>query len=183
MNNSFDSIQLLVLVPHRDARGLLRAWSGSLFSEGLPGAWSFPWVTPIAALKRPLSNEELKSRALALRQIIEHSGGKIISGPSEAAVISNNVSVFGPSVNIALPDSFFDFNDDAVIRRVSSLVVGAALCETGSTPNVSRPAPVLSFRAAALANMVFRPLPSSNGAYNDFSFEWEIGKLFWLPKC
>ena len=175
-------LQLLVLVPHRDTRGLLRAWSASLFSEGLQGAWSFPWVMPIAALNRPLSNEELKSRALTLRQTIEHSGGKLAAGEPTAAVISDNVSVFGPSVNIALPDSFFDFDDDAVIRRVSPLVVGAALCETGSSPDIKRPAPALSFRAAALANMVFRPLSSRNGACNDFSFEWEIGKLFWLPK-
>jgi hypothetical protein len=35
-----------------------------------------------------------------------------------------------------------------------------------------------SFRAAALANFLIRPL--TYGA-KDFSFEWEIGKLAWLP--
>jgi hypothetical protein len=46
-------LRLLVLVPHRDARLPLRAWSASLFAAGLPGAWSFPWVAPLARLKRP----------------------------------------------------------------------------------------------------------------------------------
>ena len=180
MNNRSDSLQLLALVPHRDVRISLRAWSASLFSSGVPGAWSFPWVMPIATLKRPLSGAELKSRALMLRRAIELSGGKLTTGPLAITILSDNF-VFGPSVNIELSDSFFDF-EDAVIRRVSPLVIGSALCKVASLPDASCPAPSLSFRAAALANMCFRPLPSCSGASDDFSFEWEIGKLHWLPK-
>jgi len=179
-NNRFDSLQLLALVPHRDVRILLRAWSASLFSAGLQGAWSFPWVMPIAALKRPLSGVELKSRALMLRRTIDLSGGKCTTGPSTIAALSDN-SIFGPAVNIELSDSFFTF-EDAVIRRISPFVIGSALCQAAALPDVDCPAPYLSFRAAALANMSFRPLPSHDGAPNDFSFEWEIGKLHWLPK-
>ena len=178
MINHSDSLQLLVLVPHRDVRISLRAWSASLFSSGLCGAWSFPWVMPIATLKRPLSGAELKSRALMLRRAIDLSGGKFTTGPSAIAALSDNF-VFGPSVNIELSDSFFDF-EDAVIRRVSPLVIGSALCKAGSLPDVN--SPCISFRTAALANMRFRPLPSHGGASDDFSFEWEIGKLYWLPK-
>jgi len=179
-NNRSDPIQLLALVPHRDIRVSLRAWSASLFSSGLRGAWSFPWVMPLATLKRPLSGVELKSRALMLRQTIGLSGGKFTTGPSAIAALSDNF-VFGLSVNMELSDSFFDF-EDAVIRRVSPLVIGAALCKAGSLPDVNCPAPSISFRAAALANMCFRPLPSCGNASDDFSFEWEIGKLHWLPK-
>jgi len=173
------SEQLLALVPHRDVRISLRAWSAALFSAGLCGAWSFPRVIPIAMLKRPLSDVELKNGALILRQSIEISGGKCATGQPAAAALSDNF-VFGPVVNIGLSDSFFAFGD-AVIRRVSPLVIGAALCKEGSLPDVR--APCLSFRAAALANMSFRPLPSRGGASDDFSFEWEIGKLHWLPKA
>jgi len=173
-------LQLLALVPHRDVRRLLRVWSASLFSAGMAGAWSFPWVMPIAALNRPLSGVELKSHALILRQTINLSGGKFTTGPLAAAALSDNF-VFGPSVDIILSDSFFAF-EDAVIRRISPPVIGAALCQADSSPVVNCPAPCLSFHAAALANMCFRPLPSERGAYNDFSFEWEIGKLHWLPK-
>jgi len=180
-NNNFDSLQLLVLVPHRDIRGALRAWSASLFSAGLPGAWSFPWVMPLAALNRPLSGPELKSRALMLRRAIDLSGGKITTGDSDVAAISDK-AIYGSTVNIALPDGFFAFEDDAVIRCVLPLVIGAALCQAGELPDVNCPAPRLSFRAAALANMTFRPLPSINGAQNNLSFEWKIGKLHWLPR-
>jgi len=175
--DSFDSLQLLALVPHREVRRSLRIWSASLFSAGLQGAWSFPWVMPIAALNRPLSGEELRSRSFMLRREVDLSGGKFTTGPSTVAAISDNF-VFGPAVNIALSDSFFDF-EDAIIRRVSPLVIGAALA---SSPDVNCHAPCLSFRAAALANMSFRPLPSHNGAHDNFSFEWGIGKLYWLPK-
>jgi len=184
-NNRFDSLQLLALVPHRDARIPLRSWSASLFSAGVRGAWSFPWVMPMAALNRPLSGAELKSRAFMLRRAL--SGGKFTTGHSAAAGISDNVFVFGPEVQIAIPEGFFDFEDDAVIKYVSPLVIGAALCDAalrgaGSPPDENCPAPNLSFRAAALANMTFRPLLSHNGAEDNFSFEWEIGKLYWLPR-
>jgi hypothetical protein len=180
-------LQFLALVPHRDIRKPLRAWSASLFSEGLFGAWSFPWVMPVAALNRPLSGPELKSRALMLRRETGLSGGKFTTGPSAVAAISDNFSVFGPSVNIALADSFFAFEDGAVTRRISPPVIGCALCQDALPPPADRPAPCLyfraaNFRAAALANMTFRPLLSHNGAQDNFSFEWEIGKLYWLPQ-
>ena len=181
-NNGYDALQFLALVPHRDARGPLRALSASLFSSGLPGAWSFPRVMPVAALNRPLSGQELKDGARTLRMEIDLSGGKFTTGPSAIAALSDTVFVFGPAVNIALSDSFFAFDDDAVIRRISPPVIGCALCQTASLPGVNCPAPCISFRAAALANMVFRPLISRNGEDNGFSFEWEIGKLHWLPK-
>jgi len=177
-NNGFDSFQLLALVPHRDVRVSLRAWSALLFSEGGSGAWSFPWVMPIAAFKRPLSGPELKSRALMLRRTIDLSCGKFTTGPLAVAAISDNVSVFGPAVNIGLSEGFFAFDDNAVLRRFSPLVIGCALCQSDAMPDVKRPS--LSFRAAALANMCFRPMPS--GTRNDYSYEWEIDKLYWLPK-
>jgi hypothetical protein len=133
---------------------------------------------PIAELKRPLPGVELKSRALMLRRTIGLSGGKFAAGPPALAALSDNF-VFGPSVNIELSDNFFDF-EDVLIKCISPLVIGAALCQDGSLPDVNPPC--LSFRAAALANMCFRPLSSHNGASDDFSFEWEIGKLYWLPK-
>jgi hypothetical protein len=178
-NNRFTPLQLLVLVPHRDARRSLRAFSASLFSAGLQGAWSFPWVMPIAALNRPLSGAELKSRALMLRRETELSGGKFTTGQPAIAVLFDNVYVFGPTVNIGLSDSFFAF-EDAITKRISPLVIGAALRQADS-PHLVNP-PYISFRAAALANMSFRPLPSDGGAHNNFSFEWETGKLHWLPR-
>jgi len=134
---------------------------------------------PVAELKRPLSSSELKSRALMLRQALNLTGGKFTTGPSALAPLADNIFILGPSADIGLSDDFFAFGD-ALIRRISPFVIGSALCKAGSLPDVKSPG--LSFRAAALANMSFRPLPSHNGACDDFSFEWEIGKLHWLPK-
>jgi hypothetical protein len=177
-NNSSASLQLLAFIPHRDVRISLRVWSASLFSGGMSGAWSFPWVMPIAALNRPLSDSELKSRAHMLRREIDLVGGKFTTDQLTVAAISDNVSVFGPTVNIGLSDSFFAFDDNAIDKRISPLVIGAALHQADAPPLVNPPQ--ISFRAAALANMSFRPLPSDEN--NNFSFEWEIGKLYWLPK-
>jgi hypothetical protein len=38
----------------------------------------------------------------------------------------------------------------------------------------------LKFRAAAVANMLYRPLAAGEPGY---SFSWKIGKLHWLPPC
>jgi len=198
-NAGFGSLRLLALVPHRDVRIPLRHWSALLFSGGLQGAWSFPWAAPLAVLGRPLADAELKNRAAALRSLINLSGGKFTGGPAVVANIADNISILGPALNVTLPDSFFSFEDDmsakidtstlvdmskkvdapaftdVVIRRVSPLVIGSALCDTASPPDAVCPAPELSFRAAALANMCFHQL-------DEFSFEWEIGKLHWLPR-
>jgi hypothetical protein len=180
-------LQLLALVPHRDARLPLRSWSASLFAAGLPGAWSFPHIIPLASLRRPLSVEELKLLALSLREQVNLCGGKFIAGPPVPAVlpeIKNTgkiVSVFGPSLQIDIPDDFFTPVEEAVVCRISPLVLGSALV-TGDTTNYKlQTTNYPPFRAAALANMNFRPLVSGE-EWDGCSAEWEIGKLFWLPK-
>ena len=171
----------LVLVPHRDARLPLRAWSASLFAAGLPGAWSFPWVTPLALLRRPLSRDELKGIARALREYINLCGGKFIAGPQVAVALHTgnngiNTSIFGPVLQTGLPDGFFEPAAGAVQNRFSPPVIGSALVKDTDSTTLPSP-PEISFRAAALANMSFHPL-SPDG----YSFEWKIGALYWLPK-
>jgi hypothetical protein len=181
--------QLLVLVPHRDARLPLRAWSASLFSAAVPGAWSFPWVAPLAQLSRPLSGDELKRLAHALRLHINGDGGKFIaSSPSFSALPAaicggKKASVFGPSLATDLTDDFFSPIADAVKSRILPLVVGSALARPEDELALANPTPAplpISFRAAALANMSYGPL--DDGGSNDYSFEWVIGALHWLPK-
>jgi hypothetical protein len=54
-------------------------------------------------------------------------------------------------------------------------VLTTAKNEGGAIPDV----PEISFRAAALANLTITPLETGEPGY---SFTWEIGPLFWLPK-
>jgi hypothetical protein len=175
-------VRLLALVPHRDARLPLREWSASLFAAGVPGAWSFPWVAPLALLKRPLSTEELKSLARALRQHINDKGGKFVIGPpivSPLPVYLNGetASVLGPALSTELPGDFFSAIDEAVIRRTAPLVIGSALISMPHAPLMNDlPAPPqISFHAAALANMIYHET-------EDNFFEWKIGPPQSLPK-
>jgi len=65
------------------------------------------------------------------------------------------------------------------MRRVSPAVLGAAILR-GPPPEGLPPPPEVSFRAAALAEMILRPIrrPGESGG---LSFEWEIGEPRWLP--
>ena len=185
------ALKLLVLVPHPDIRLPLRAMSSASFAAGLHGAWSFPQVAPLALLRQPLSPAELKALAAALREHINNSGGKIICGPQTAAAIpvcpdrGKTLTIFGPSLQTKLPGSFFDHAVEAV-TGILPLVIGSAVTQPADCvffSNTERQEDIVgkSFRAAALANMVFRPL-SGCGGWDGYSFEWNIGKLYWLPK-
>jgi hypothetical protein len=185
------NFRLLVLVPHRDARLPLRAWSASLFAAGYPGAWSFPWLAPLALLKRPLSAEELKRLAHALRRQLNSEGGKFIAKQSSLCALpaefpeGRAAFVYGPTLDAGLGDDFYEPVADAISSRISPLVLGTALVrEADKVPSPTDPTsstPQIAFRAAALANMSYIPLQSS-GVQSGYSFEWKLGPLHWLPK-
>jgi hypothetical protein len=184
------SLRLLVLVPHRDARLLLRNWSACLFKAGFPGAYSFPWVAPLAVLSRPLNAEELKHCALVLRkESLKVNRGKISAGNVTSLSFPGNTLsdgfgqtgvLSGPGIDITLCPGVLNTGVTAkIISFFSPLLIGAclgesAVCGGGAFP----PPPEISFRAAALANMIYRPLDNGSGG---FSFEWKIGRLYWLP--
>jgi hypothetical protein len=173
--------RLLVMVPHRDIRLPLRAWSASLFAAGLEGAWSFPWVMPLAQLDRPLTSEELKPLARALRQEISHLGGKLSANPPIQSALFDEISIYGPSLPLNLSDNFYETISGAIVRRFSPLVLGAALL-CGPLPEGLPAPPQTSFRAAALANMNCRFSPLGNGGEGGHLAEWKMGKLQWLPR-
>ena len=176
---------LLVLVPHRDARLPLRAWSGSLFAAGLAGAWSFPRVAPLAVLAREIPGRELKELARILRECRRADGGRFTAGSPAAAQLpfapgGSPVFAFGPSLDIALPDAFSARGLEPIIPAV----LGAALVRQpfpGNPPGSLPDPPRVSFRAAALAVARFRPLPAGDPG-DGFSLEWEIGEPHWLPR-
>ncbi|MCL2600841.1 MAG: hypothetical protein FWD88_06645, partial [Treponema sp.] len=121
--------RLLVLVPHRDARLPMRAWSGSLFAGGLLGAWSFPWVVPLAALDRPLPDAELRSIAGIIREHSRPNGGKFTGGPAALAPLPfatplKPVFALGPTLDI-VPPGFFPETFGGT--PISPTVWGAAL--------------------------------------------------------
>jgi hypothetical protein len=189
-----NTLKLLVLVPHRDARLLLRKWSGALFAAGVSGAWSFPWAAPLALLSSPLSAGEMKHCARILREqsLAGGNDGKIKTGPAALAAFPAGIlcggAVFGPVLELAVPGESFAANAaEKIMHRFSPPVLGAAFV-WGSTGKNSAipPPPALSFRAVALTHMIYRPLVLEKGAGGvlpdrDCSFEWKTGKPYWLP--
>ncbi|MCL2139575.1 MAG: hypothetical protein FWH41_08625, partial [Treponema sp.] len=156
-------MRLIVLVPHRDARIPLRAWSGSLFAVSCYGAWSFPQVMPIAALSRPLPVDALKLMSTALRLEMNNSGGKITGAETAFSDFPSfsdgceTLKAFGLAANISLSGDFFKPAEKFLKYRFSPLVIAAALIDasfktTSLAAKLTNP-PETSFRAAALANM------------------------------
>jgi hypothetical protein len=177
---------LLVLVPHRDSRQLLKKYSGSLFAAGFWGAWSFPWVAPLAVLSSPLSHAELKQVAAIFREqsLALNPGGKMQSLPPAQSPFPDDFplgdscnakkpAVFGPALDFAVPELAVSLVGSKARHWFSPLALGAALVSEASAPPAP---PALSFRACALANMDLRPL-----AADGYSYSWKIGKLCWLP--
>ena len=191
------SCRLLVLVPHRDVRLQMQNYSQKLFSGGYWGAWSFPWVVPLAILAKPLNPLELKQAAALIREQGIAASGKITSGNTATAIFppgnlpGNNTGehtsgLIGPAIDLTIPDSAFSIIEKKVLHRFNPLIITAALMQNSDTmpapPSEDFPQPpLLSFRAAALANMIYRPLSTAAQGKTAYSFTWKIGKLYWLP--
>jgi hypothetical protein len=185
----------LVLVPHRDIRVVLRNYNKEAVSAGLTGVYSFPWVAPLAELAQPLTAGELKYFACSLRKVFGRD--KMHVAEMSAAVFpsgAEDMTLFGPRLMI---DTDFltqkckdtkEFETGKIKTVFSDLVIGTflapktheqQLCAANQKFDTSlRENPPLSFRAAALANMYWRPFQTGG----EVGYKWKIGKLSWLPK-
>jgi hypothetical protein len=178
-----------VLVPHRDSRRFLRRRSAELFASGLWGAWSFPHAAPLALLSAPLGGPELRDLARALRELTLAEGrdGMLRPGPETSLAVPGlepGFSLYGPALGLALGPHVFNARSGDKIRTVFPLpLLGCAVLGPGDSPESSgpfpaEPEPLRGFRAAAAANLAYRPI--GEGGY---SFSWRIGELYWLPSC
>jgi hypothetical protein len=181
-------LHFAILVPHPDSAASLRGQSRFLFAAGLNGAWSFPLAAPLALLKRPLGEGELRDLAAALREATLPRGGKIGLGKHLLVPCPGFHSFFGPALDLEPPP----LPSPAVVHAFPALVLCVALAALAEEPLVGRirdlpPANPGFFRAAMAANLSIRPLegafPASSvpAAANNYSFEWRLGKPRWLP--
>ncbi|MDR1142846.1 MAG: hypothetical protein LBK77_01350 [Spirochaetaceae bacterium] len=185
-NSPDHSLHLVVLVPHRDCLPLLDEYRRALFAAGLAGAWSFPPVAPIALLGAPLPAGTLKALAAELRRLLGNR--KIVSGPAAGCVApgktaggaSRGIRLFGPVLDLPwLPClSRLSLAEETLFPWEKPVLAPAVLDPRERVPDKHIPL-ALSFRAAALANLVLRPASCGEAGY---SFAWETGPLFWLPK-
>jgi hypothetical protein len=185
MNTDFSRgiLRFAALLPHRDCGRLVSAYNRALFVRGFPGAYAFPAAAPLALCSRPLSPEELKALAAALREAAREGGGRILS----RGLLRGDCpgfSFLGLELSLRLPPGFpwpeaavYPFPVPALCAAV--LKPGEPAGESAGAAAFTGGLPPLSFRAAAVANLVLRPLPSGEPGY---SFAWETGRLRWLPK-
>ncbi|GHU13805.1 hypothetical protein FACS1894161_4080 [Spirochaetia bacterium] len=184
------AILFAALVPHRDAAAALEKRRQSLFAAGLAGAFAFPAVIPLAILKRPLAEADLKSFAAELRRVqgsTKFTPGSWITSFPFGKETDAPIRLYGPVYHI--PASGLRDADPCAPTVLAAAVITPNDMKTFAEPcfqesaRKTDEAPAqseadLAFRAAALANISV--LPAKTGE-NGYSFIWETGKLFWLP--
>ncbi|GHV22041.1 hypothetical protein FACS189494_08280 [Spirochaetia bacterium] len=182
-------MRLIVLIPHRDSLIEYKKYCRALFSAGVQAALSFPVVAPIAIVSRAWKPQELKNAAAQIRAA---NTAKWTTGDFAeiAAPICNS---FTPPQGfsfsgVALNDVNINLDNDSVIFKFKKLLLCAAVqMEEKPTTNSSLiTPPVVTFRAAAVANMIVHQIDKADNigmsCKIEDSFEWKTGRLFWLPK-
>ncbi|MDR2786639.1 MAG: hypothetical protein LBB83_12085 [Treponema sp.] len=179
-------LRFAVLVPHRDIRPALYSFRRRLFAAGIPGAYSFPPVIPLALLERPLGDPELKALALSLRAFSLETGSGVFTadaaGPPSLIRGPGGFSFWGLPLDIPVPSlpGFPSFPRTALCAAAAGKDPRAEreiLLKTGDPP-------LLRFRAAAAANLAIEFFSGDGGStLPDLSSRWRIGKPRWLKKA
>ena len=170
----------IILIPHRDALKPLEEYRQKLFTTGIAGAHAFPLAAPLVEVSRPFNREELTELARNIRNSTKETDGKITSGCIAPAGYPGKFPFFGPQLSFLLKESIFPSTTrPKILYTISPPVLCASLMDPktihGGTLSFEE-APVLSFRAASLANLAIRPI-----ADEEYSFEWKISPPVWLP--
>jgi hypothetical protein len=183
-----NSIHFVILIPHADLAGPLRGQSRFLFRAGISGAWSFPQAAPLARLKRPLTEAELRDLAGALREATLDRDGKIALGEPILVPCPGFPGFFGQALDLAPPP----LPCSAVLHAFPVLAMTTALAAPPEEPLLGQirnlpPANPGFFRAAMVSNLSVQPLDgafpadSVPGPAENYSFRWRLGKPRWLP--
>jgi hypothetical protein len=183
-----NSIHFVILIPHSDLAAPLRGQSRFLFRAGISGAWSFPQAAPLARLKRPLTEAELRDLAGALRDATLGRGGKIALGKPILVPCPGFPSFFGPALDIPPPP----LPRSAVLHAFPVPAMAVALAAPAEEPLLGPirdlpPALPGFFRAALVSNLSVKsldgafPADSVPGPAENYSFRWRLGKPRWLP--
>jgi len=188
-----DKSIFLVLVPHREARAKIRKEFDSLTKSGFKGAYSFPFVSPLVSLKRPLITDELKAAARSLREATGKEKINITELSLTAFPNKNEMLLFGPKLDIDTAAFAEKLAANQILKTVieknmflSPAIIGACLLPENNKQQLlasikhsaSDLCEIFGFRAAAVANMYWQPLRVNA----ELCFKWKIGKLAWLPK-
>ncbi|MDR0668738.1 MAG: hypothetical protein LBF95_01535 [Treponema sp.] len=178
------TLYLAVLVPHRDSRKVLRERSAELFAAGFWGAWSFPQVAPLALLHSPLPAAELGELARNLRALTLAGGRDGTLHPGAEAILPlaglpEGAALYGPQLDPQPRPEVFTGAAAHLKELFPAPLVACAVLGPEDPREIpaARNPPARDFRAAAVANLSYRPI-----AAGGYSYAWRIGELHWLPK-
>jgi hypothetical protein len=174
-HGAVSGLRFIVLIPHRDTGGPLRALRRDLFAAGIAGAFSFPPLAPVALVSRPFTVPELRGLARTLREASLAGGrdGTISAGEPASLTCPGGLSLYGPVLDLGVPEL-----PPGAVFRFPFLAICAALIGKGDKAGLPHPFKAFSFRAAAVANMILTPLDCGEPGY---SYRWQIGIPRWLP--
>jgi hypothetical protein len=169
---SADAYRFVALVPHASARAELKRWTCKAFAAGGTGFCSGPAVAPVALLDAPASRTDLKQLAGFFRLQSFKSGGdgRISAGQISQVRLPDGKTLAGFRLSIEPPPLPAGM---AIVESFPELILCAGIFS--GAPELSPLETPLRFSAAALANMVLRPLGCEQ------SYEWTIGEGQWLP--
>ncbi|MDR2491625.1 MAG: hypothetical protein LBD20_09520 [Spirochaetaceae bacterium] len=170
------------MMPQRDVYKKIKIIKENLFLQGNTGVWSFPPVIPLAKFSTPPKESVLKQIAVQIRS--KYAGGSFSFGDFAVTPLDAEISLWGWRLKGALPEVKWRLLDAGATYLFENfmLVLGLAPKAETSQNNVFNHDHLeksFCFYTAALANMVFAPLPIGEPEY---SFFWKIGKPVWLPK-
>ena len=173
-------IRFIVLIPHRDTRKNAEHYSGELFRAGFSGAYGFPFAAPVFITDKPFSGDELKRTALFLREASTRNGfsGKFTGTRTGTREIAPGLFLGSLDVDVPLEN----YSPDVRGVPVPGLSLALTVLKQDERDRFIRysadfEAGLVSFRAAAVANMVYR----YSDTRDSFSCSWETGRSVWLP--
>ena len=172
----------IVLIPHRDQAAIINRYRENLFAAGFPGAYSFPAAAPLAVIHKSFSRDELKELARNLRNLTLATDGKI-QGKDTGIIHYSNFTFLGINTGLTIGEDLFP---KTAITKIKEIIPESVICtalldksiKTNNEGKVLTDTPLVSFRAASVANLAIRPLGSGE---KEYSFEWKIGPPAWLP--
>ena len=164
--------RFVALVPHADARAEFGRYCRESFSAGGTDLCSFPAVAPVALVSAPASRPGLKELAALFRRqcYINGGNGRISTGQISELRLPDGKTLAGPRLSVEPPP----FPEGLpLVESFPALILAAGIFSSvPALPPLRKP---VRFSAAAVANMVLRPLPYKQ------SYEWTIGEPHWLP--
>ena len=174
METKKDRQTYLVFVPHRDFRAVIQKNINSQIEAGLKGVYLFPAAAPLARLSKALSSDELKQLAKSLRQSIGKN--KLIIRETAVTEFDQDMRLFGPRLELPCKETesipYKEFVIGTYLMPKNAQSPPLLSCFLKNTEES-----LLSFRAAAIANMSWQQVKKNDEVY----FKWKIGKLCWLP--